>query len=234
MLTSITPPTTSNFMAPETVLERLKLPESELADITDQVEEASGLVARYLGFRPEFGTWQETFTGVNGDRLYLGARPAWAVLSVMYREGDAHASDTYRLERGPYGESSLIRGGVPWDVYTLGHTDPWFWEGASLHLGGISTSIPDWTVQYTAGWWLEEMTGTMPVGVEPLPAEIRADFLKVIRWIRATATTNTAVRRMKDDGAEVEFFAAGDQDVDPITGIPCACTRALSLYRRAT
>jgi hypothetical protein len=236
MLTAITPPTTSNLMAPETVAVRLGLPESD--ELTEQIAEASGLVARYLGFRPEYATWQETFTGVNGDRLYLGARPTWAVTSVTYRDGAAQAADAYRLDRGPYGESSLLRAGVPWGVYRTGHTDPWFWEG-DFQIGGVSPSIPDWTITYTAGWWLEEMTGTMPVGVEPFPAELRADFLRVVRWLRSTAGSlgnlgSLGISRMSNEGANVEFFSPKDMEADPATGIPASCTRALSLYRRAT
>lgn len=230
MLTPITPPTTSNLMAPETVLARLKLPESELDELTEQVAEASGLVARYLGFRPEFATWQETFTGVNGDRLYLGARPAWAVTSVTYR-GEATPMDeaSYRLDRGPHGESSVIRSGLPWGIYGSGpFFDPWISPVLST-----SPFVPDWTVQYEAGWWLEEMTGVPPAGVLLLPAEIKRDFLKIVRWLRQTQSHNANVRAMWDDGAKVEFFEKSEQDIDPQTGIPNSCTISLSLYRRA-
>lgn len=233
MLTAIVAPTTSNLMAPETVLARLKLPETELDELTDQVEEASGLVARYLRFRPEYGIWQEAFSGATGDRLYLGARPAWSVLSVEYRDGTLQASDAYRLERGPFGESSIHRAGLPWGLYDDGFSYARAWDLASFSVGGTSVATPDWTVQYSAGWWLEEMGPTPPAGVERLPPEIRADFLKIVRWLRSTNSHMPGVRRMKDDGAEVEFFAAGDQDVDPLTGIPNRCTLSLSLYRRA-
>jgi hypothetical protein len=229
MLTAIVAPTTGNLMAPETVLARLKLPVSEIDDLTDQVAEASGLVARYLRYRPEMATWQETFTGVNGDRLYLGARPAWTILSVAYRDGSPLGDDAFRLERGPFGESWIYRAGVPWGAYPVEPVG--YWPG-DLRITGGPSSSPDWTVQFEAGWWLEEMGPTPPAGVEPLPREIQRDFLKIVRWLRATQSTIAGVRRMKDDGAEVEFFAAGDQDVDQLTGIPNACTLSLSLYRR--
>ncbi len=235
MLTPVTPPTTSNLMAPETVAGRLGVPESD--ELAEQVAEASGLVARYLGFRPEFTSWQETFTRVNGDRLYLGARPAWTVLSVTYRDGAVQAADAYRLDRGPYGESSILRGGLPWGLYGEG---PFFdpWAGAALVTTLGTPFVPDWAVTYTAGWWLEEMTGELPAGVEPFPAELRADFLRVVRWLRATSGSlgnlgSLGISRMSNEGANVEFFSPKDMETDPGTGIPSSCTRALSLYRRA-
>jgi hypothetical protein len=229
-LVSVVAPTASNLVAPETALARLKLPESELDELAEQVAEASGLVARYLGFRPEFGTWQETFTGAVGDRLDLGARPAWGVLSVAYRDGSIHSADGYRLVRGPHGESSILRAGTPWGY---AYVPEYAFTGPSLRVGGSYTIIPDWTVQYVAGWWLDEMGPTPPVGVEAFPAELRADFYKILRWLRATNSTNPAIRSMKDDGASVEFFGRDEQDVDAVTGIPCSCTRALQYYRRA-
>lgn len=224
MLTALVAPTHTNLMDPETVLARLKLPETELAELTEQVAEASGLVARYLRYQPALGTWQETFYGINGDRLYLGARPAWAILSVNYRDGGAQATESYRLDRGPFGESAIVRAGVPWGAYPY----------PSVPLTSGSVIVPDWTAQYEAGWWLEEMGPTPPAGVEVLPPEIRADFLKIIRWVRASQSSAAmpGVRRMRDEGAEVEFFGADEQAVDAVTGIPHACTNALSLYRR--
>jgi hypothetical protein len=223
-------------MAPETVLEELELPLTDLTRVTRKVEEASGLVARYLNFRPEYTTWEETFTGVNGDRLYLGARPAWAVESLVYRDGSTEDASTYVLGRGPYGESAIIRPGQ------VGYyPDPWSpWIGSSTFtLSGGPLAVPDWTVTYTAGWWLEEMTGTMPAGVEPLPPEIKSDFLKVVRWLRATSGNlgnlgSLGISKMANDGAQVEFFSAKDQETDSLTGLPGSCTRTLSLYRRAT
>ena len=228
-LVSVVAPTTSNLMAPETALARLKLPESELDELAEQVAEASGLVARYLGFRPEFGTWQETFTGTTGDQLYLGARPAWAVLSVTYRDGTVQAADGYRLVRGPQGESSILRAGSPWGYY---YGEQHAFTGPSITIGGTAVLVPDWTIQYVAGWWLEEMGPTPPIGVERFPVELRADFLKVLRWLRATASSNPGIKSMRDDGAAVEFFGRDEQDADPATGIPASCTRALQFYRR--
>ena len=228
MLTALTLPTTSNLMAPETVLGRLKLPESELEDVELQVAEASALVARYLGFRPEYSpAWEETFSGVAGGILDLGARPAWSVASVSDRALVPLGATAYQLVRGPYGESSILRTGT-WDLY-YGGGGAW----AGLTAGwAAGTTLPDWTAVYAAGWWLEEMTGAIPAGVERFPVELQADFLNILRWRRATATFIPGIKRMKDEGAEVEFFGASDQAVDPRTGIPNACTLAMQYYRR--
>lgn len=227
MLTSIIAPTTSNLMAPETVLARLKLPESALEELTEEVAEASGLVARYLRYRPEYGTWQETFSGVASDLLYLGARPAWSVESATYYDGTVLASDVYRLDRGPFGESSIQR------LTGTSYSTSIPWSSWASFQSMLPSPTPDWTVQYTAGWWLEEMGPTPPAGVDPFPPELQRDFLRILRWLRASNSYIPGVRRMKDDGAEVEFFAAGEQDVDPLTGIPNRCLLSLSLYRRA-
>lgn len=227
MLTPIIAPTTSNMMAPETVRVRLKLPESALEDLAGEVAEASGLVARYLRFRPEFGTWQETFSGVASDRIDLGARPVWAVGSVTYYDGTVLAADVYGLDRGPFGESSILR------LSGTSYSTSVPWSSWASFQSMLPPPVPDWTVQYTAGWWLEEMGPTPPTGVETFPRELQRDFLQIVRWLRATNSHIPGVRRMRDDGAEVEFFAAGGQDVDPLTGIPNRCLLSLSLYRRA-
>ncbi len=232
MLTALVAPATSNLMDPETVLARLKLPESDLDEVTEQVAEASGLVARFLGYQPEYTTWRETFSGVNGDRLYLGARPAWSVESVTYRDGVSQAVDSYLLERGPYGISSVIRAfGTPWGAY---YDQTWrngWVDSPGLVLSG-SPVLPDWSIDYTAGWWLEEMTGEPPVGVDRFPAELRSDFLKIVRWVRLQGVADSSIKRMKEADAEVEFFGK-DQALDPLTGIPMFCLTSLALYRRA-
>lgn len=237
MLTAITAPQTKNLMDPATVLARLGLAAGELAVLTDQVAEASGMVARYLRYEPWYATWEETFSGISGDRLYLGARPAWSVQSVAYRDGAAQAVDSYRLERGPFGESAIIRAGV-----TRGFEE-WSWMGSGwiespgLVLSGPSV-LPDWTVEFTAGWWLEGMTGAPPAGVDRFPPELERDFLKVVRWLRLTdgglgSLASLGIAKTTNEGASVEFFSAKDQAVDAETGIPTACTTTLSLYRRA-
>lgn len=233
MLTALVAPETSNLMAPATVLARLKLPESDFDELAEQVAEASGLVARFLGFRPEYTTWRETFSGVSGDRLYLGARPAWSVEGVTYRDGAAQAVGSYLLERGQYGESSIYRAfGTPWGAYDRAWPASGWVESPGIVLSA-SPVLPDWWVDYTAGWWLEEMEGEPPVGVERFPAELRGDFLRVVRWVRAGEVRDGSVKRMKESDAEVEFFSGKDVEVDPATGIPMACLGALAFYRRA-
>lgn len=239
MLTALVAPATSNLMDPETVLARLKLPESDLEDLTEQVAEASGLVARFLGYRPESTTWRETFAGVSGDRIYLGARPAWSIEGVTYRDGAVQAADSYRLERGAYGESSVIRpSGTPWGMYDATWPSSGWIDSPGLVLSG-SPVLPDWTVDFTAGWWLEEMTGEPPAGVERFPAELRSDFLAVVRWLRAKsgamgALGTLGISKTSNDGASVEFFSSKDVQADPLTGIPLSCLSSLALYRRAT
>ena len=234
MLTALVPPEASNLMNPETVLARLKLPESELEDLAEQVAEASGLVARFLGWRPEYTTWRETFTGVNGDRLYLGARPAWSVQSVTYRDGAVQEATSYRLERGQYAESSIVRAwGTPWGIYEPAWPSSG-WVGISGLALSASAVLPDWTIDYTAGWWLEEMAGEPPEGIDLLPPEIRLDFLKIVSWVRASEASDGSVKRMRDTDAEVEFFSRKEQEVDSLTGIPMSCLSSLAYYRRAT
>lgn len=233
MLTALIPPATQNLMAPETVAERLGTAE----DLTDVVEEASRLVARYLRFEPAYSTWRETFAGVSGDRLYLGARPAWSIESVAYRDGAAQEAESYRLERGQFGESAVIRSG----------SNAWWWSGPagldgswlnspSLMLAG-SPVLPDWSVDYTAGWWLEEMTGEPPAGVERFPPDLRSDFLKIVRWLMASSGSlgglaGLGISKMTNEGMSVELFSSKDADIDPQTGIPNGCLTSLSLYRR--
>lgn len=236
MLTAIVPPTTANLMAPETVLTRLKLDVGDLDDITELVTEASGLVARYLRFQPAFGTWSETFCDIRGDRLDLGARPTWSILSVTERAGTVIQADTYRLDRGPFGESSVVRRGS-WDIWgnsaslhRYNDVDPGYLS--LLNLSGVDAT-PDWTVQFEAGWWLEEMDGDPPSGIERLPPEIRRDFLKIVRWLRLQENQNPLVYQMRNEGAEVTFLKHKDQDIDDASGLPIDLTLSLALYRRS-
>lgn len=233
MLTALTPPATQNLMDPETVLARLGLAEGELTNLEIQVAEASRMVARYLRYEPTYTTWRETFHGVSGDRLYLGARPAWSVESVTYRDGAAQAADTYRLERGPHGESAIVHGWGTWDLLPGSA-----WTMSPGLILSPSPVVPDWTVEYTAGWWLPEMTGEPPAGVERFPVDLERDFLKVVRWLRATegglgTLAFLGVSKTTNEGASMEFFSAKEQGADAETGIPAACTTALALYRRA-
>lgn len=239
MLTPITAPTAKNLMDPETVLSRLKLPDSELEDLVETVAEASATVCRYLGYECAYGTWRETFTGATGDRLYLGARPAWSVQSVTYRDGAAQAADSYRLERGPHGESTIVRAfGNPWGYgiespYASGWASGWL---PSATIPG-ATVLPDWSIDYTAGWWLPEMAGEPPAGIETFPRELQADFLRIVRWLRSSGgdigeLAAMGISRMENEGAKIEFQAAKDLAVDP-SGIPSALLLSLPLYRRA-
>lgn len=226
MLTALIPPTTRNLMAPETVLSRLGLPDSALPDLILQVEEASAIVCRYLGYECAYGTWEESFIGLPGSTLFdLGARPAWSIVSVSQNlQGGAGllATDAYQLRRGPYGESSIYK------------PSGWEWRvGQEFSLvGGGEYMVPDYTAQYTAGWWLPEMPiEDIPAGVQPFPPELRSDFLAVMKWYRGRFTHNSAVKRMREDGAEVEYWSYAD--LDPRSGIPQGILSALPFYRRA-
>lgn len=232
MLTPIVAPTSRRLLSPETVLARLKLPDSELDELGDLVDEVSGLVARYLRFEPAYGTWTETFDGVQNGHLDLGARPAWGITSVLDRFGTALEASTYRLERGPYGESSVLRAGS----WGWGHDRvPFLTSYApSVIVGGSGIlAAPDWTVSYPAGWWLEEMGPTPPEGVDPLPPEIARDFLQLIRYFRATAAQNPTISRMENDGMKVDFLHRKDQVLDDDSGLPTEALYSLAKYRRA-
>ena len=230
MLTPIVAPTSRRLLSPETVLARLRLPDSELDELAEQVDEVSGLVARYLRFEPAFGTWLETFEGVQNGHLDLGARPAWAIISVLDRAGAALEVTTYRLQRGPFGESAVLRAGS----WATGYRAFFTSYAPSVIVGGSGIlASPDWTVSYSAGWWLEEMGPTPPEGVEPLPPEIRRDFLQLIRYFRATAAQNPTISRMSNDGMAVEFLHRKDQLLDEDTGLPTEALFSLAKYRRA-
>jgi len=231
MLSSVVAPTSRRLLAPETVQARLRLPDSDLDDLAELVDEVSGLVARYLRFEPAYGVWTEDFIDIRGGVLDLGARPAWDITSVLDRAGAHQEASTYRLQRGPFGESSVLRTGS----WSLGSLSP-FLTGysPSIIVGGSGVlAVPDWTVTYTAGWWLEEMGPTPPDGVEPLPPEIRRDFLHLVRYFRATAVQNPTISRMSNDGMAVEFLGRGDRTLDEETGLPTEGLFSLSRYRRA-
>lgn len=235
MLTPIVAPTSRRLLSPETVLARLKLPDSELDDLAELVDEVSGLVARYLRFEPAYGTWLETFENVRNGSLDLGARPAWGVTSILDRAGTPMATNSYRLKRGPYGESSIVRSG-PWGYPQIGPFLTGY--GTATYVtqaitGSLLAAIPDWTVSYSAGWWLEEMGPTPPEGVEPLPPEIGRDFLQLIRYFRATAAQNPTIYTMENDGMKVVFLHRKDQVLDEDSGLPTEALFSLAKYRRA-
>jgi len=237
MLKAISPPSTANLMAPATVQAALGLPDSQLVNLTRQVKAVSGLVAGYLRFPVGYGVWEETVAGVVGPVLDLSARPAWAVSEILDWRGSDFATTAYRLERGPFGESSLIRLGS-WGLYE--GANPYRYQdlagGASgfplIVNGSGAASVPDWTVRYTAGWWLEEMEGEPPSGVDALPEEIKDDFLSLLQWRRALSGVPPNIYRMSNEGMTVDFLRHKDEDLDPLSGLPTQLTLSLSLYRR--
>jgi hypothetical protein len=231
MLTPVVAPTSRRLLSPETVLARLRLPDSELDDLAALVDEVSGLVKSYLRFEPAYGTWMEDFTDVRNGSLDLGARPAWGITSILDRAGAALEATAYRLQRGPFGESSVLRAGS-WRIGTL---SPFLTvDSPSVILTGSAfLAVPDWTVTYSAGWWLEEMGPTPPDGVEPLPPEIARDFLQLVRYFRATAAQNPTVYRMENDGMKVDFLHRKDQVLDDDSGLPTEALFSLAKYRRA-
>jgi hypothetical protein len=223
-LTALVPPSATNLLNPETVLTRMGLPIGNLDALTDIVEEASGLVARYLRFDPAYALWQETLTASRGERLYLGARPLWRVSGVENRDGTTLAATSFRVDTQRhcltrYAGGWAYESAPPWTVIPplplniLSPTDAW-----------------DWSVEYEAGWWLESMAGSPPVGVGKLAPEVRRDFVAICRWLWSQESRDPTIRRMKDEGAEVEFFAAGDIDAE--TGIPCNLLLGLAQWRR--
>jgi hypothetical protein len=239
MLKAIIPPSTANLMAPATVQAALGLPDSELPNLARQVKAVSGIVAGYLRFPVGYGAWEETVTSAAGPVLDLSARPAWTVSEVLDWQGTDFATTAYRLERGPFGESSLVRVGS-WGLYD--GADPYRYQNLAggavsfpLVVGGAGVdSVPDWTIRYTAGWWLEEMTGSKPAEVDPLPAEIKDDFLSLLLWKRALEGVPPNIYRMANEGMSVDFLRHRDQDLDALSGLPTQLTLSLSLYRRVT
>lgn len=224
MLTALASPTETSFLLPETVQARLGLAVGDLPILEQVIEEASGLAARYLRFQPAYGLWEETFTAHDqrGDKLYLGARPVWRVSGVTNISGTIEALTSYRLDTEAH---ALLRYGG-WGYRTAA---PW----ASIRnftLGGYRDDAWDWTVEYEAGWWLETMSGNPPAGVGRLPAEIRRDFLGLCRWLWNGESRDGSIKRMRDEGAEVEFF--GGSEVDSETGIPLSLVSGMATWRR--
>lgn len=224
MLTALVPPTETSFLLPETVRVRLGMGAGDLPVLEQIIEEASGLAARYLRFQPAYGLWEETFTGADqrGDKLYLGARPAWRVSGITNISGTVEAVTSYRLDTEAH--ALVLYGG--WGYRTAA---PW----ASIRnftLGGYRDDAWDWTVEYEAGWWLETMAGDPPAGVGRLPAEIRRDFLGICRWLWNQESRDDSIKRMRDEGAEVEFFASSE--VDGETGIPLNLVTGMATWRR--
>lgn len=224
-ITALVPPSATNLLAVETVKARLGLADSDLAVLTPIVEEASGLVRRFLRFQPAYGLWQETFTGAPGQRLYFGARPLWRVNGVSDRFGTELTTTTYRVDT----ERHAIARAFGWSL-DLGN--PWLVDRVQpINLLG-PTDTWDWTVEYEAGWWLETMAGDPPAGVGPLAPEVRRDFLAICRYLWTQESRDPTVRLMKDEGASVEFFAAHENDSDEETGLPARLTVGLAYWRR--
>jgi hypothetical protein len=223
----------ASLLAPATVLTRLRLETEDLPALTDILEEASGLAIRYLRFEPRYGAFQETVQNVRGDRLYLGARPLVAVSGLLDRGDstvdpalfpyDNNGAWLYNHGGWGYGEASSLYGPAP------------------LLVGGYTGTTWDWTVTYRAGWWCDthavgDPVATRPADVPPLPSEIRRDVLAITRWLwgKEAAGGGAAalgIKRMKDEGSEVEFFASDETDAE--TGIPINLTIGMSSYRRA-
>jgi hypothetical protein len=216
MLIATTPPTSKRWISPGALIAQLDLTGDDAGLAGDLADEVSDLFGVYLGYECAYGVWQETIDPTASQSLYLGARPIWSVTSVT---GPATLAATdYRLERPGH----LYRA-AGWSASGRVSSLPQFTVNSNLEA--------PWVVTYTAGWWLETMSGTPPAGVEKLPAALRADAIRTAKWQWAKRAADPTVRRWKDEGSEMEYHFP--QDLDMEGGLPRELLAAAMRYRRA-
>lgn len=138
-------------------------------------EEASAEVAGFFGYDLAYRQWEETFdipcdTGAAFLPIYLTARPVAAVSEILDNAGNEAPADSWRA-----------------DLTTARIYAP---AGAPLNLlinwqlggGGL---LPQWSVFYSAGWWLPLQSGDKPDGVPLLDPAISRWAFSIARELQA-------------------------------------------------
>jgi len=190
------------------------------------VTEASGLVAGYLRYPPAYSpALLESVWGLRGSNLYLSARPLVAVSQVLDSTGNALNANNYAVDLTAHS----VHRSVSWNIW-----------GATVAIGHINLisgaiELPDWRVYYSAGWWLETMSGSAPDGVPLLPSAVRRDFIAICRWLwwKEAGAQDAAIVAMSQEGASVTYRAPKDEVVDKETGLPNSLTIGMKPLRRA-
>lgn len=145
-LISLSPPASSLLLDPTAL--RTRLAGAGIAVSADDAASlaamASAETAAVLGYDPAYQPWRQTYGSTSSPYLYLTPRPVRAITTAVDGAGTALGAASYRLEdqrlaRGPYGWQSSGSWPTPdsWPVLT-----------------GADVSAPDWSVDFTAGWWL--------------------------------------------------------------------------------
>lgn len=141
-LTPLAPPASSLLLEPAAL--RTRLAGAGIAVSADDAAllaaMASAEVAAVLGYDPAYQSWRQTFGSTSSPYLYLTPRPVRALTTATNGSGVALGATSYRFEG-----QRLARGAYGW------HSD-YAWPDSGLP--GVDVSIPDWSVDFFAGWWL--------------------------------------------------------------------------------
>lgn len=227
-LAIITPPTSTLLLDPTEACRRLRpnerkgdpVVDPELAAVTRVVEEISSAIAGRLDFEPWFQVLEESFTfeetgGWNGsrtDHLPLEGRPYISIVSC-----------------GVPGETPLVLG-TDFAIRKTGR------RGGDAYLfrpDGWSLSSPPWpgglayglVCRYRCGWWLPGMTGTRPIDVPILPADLALAAWLTFRWRYLGDQLNPQIAEMDKGRVRLKLV-----NKDP-TSIPDEADDILKTYR---
>lgn len=214
-LTVTTPATSRILIQGAELLERLSLASGDTAKAARLAARASAEVIRVLGFELGYQTVSQEFFGETGDSLDLSARPFVALVSVLDSAGTALVAGTdFQLRRTgrASGEAYLYR------------PDTW----ATYEPAGVVT---EWTVNYRAGWWLPEMSGAAPVGVQLLPGDLTEAAFVVARDLYGTESTAAGIESMSKGDSKVVFRATGGEKAPRQNGIPAEAFDLIAPFR---
>lgn len=223
----LTAPTATDLLLVETVRARFGLgtDDATLTKLAEIVTDASGKVAEFLRYDPAYSpAVQESFWNLRGANLYVSKRPLLTVAQVLDSTDTALATTNYAVDRTAH---SVLRPGG-WQTW-----------GSSSPLGHLSLvngteNVPDWRVMYSAGWWLETMSGSKPASVPTMDSRVRSGFLAICRWLwlRESGVQDSGVKQMTQEGATVIVKDSRPEDFDRETGLPLVCVSGMHSLRR--
>lgn len=215
-LTALSPPASGLLLDPAAL--RIRLAGAGIKVSTDDAASlaaaATAEVSAVLGYDPAYQAWRQTFGSTVSPYLYLTPRPVRSLTAVTGGAGTALGATTYRFEG-----QRLARESRGWQTSGVWPLSPVIWPASFF---GDDVSIPDWSAEFFAGWWLPLMganTESIPT-LDPSIAEYAYQVAKVTQLGSEEVGLGTVeIRGVKMTDAAKRPSGGAGYVVDPPLGV---------------
>jgi hypothetical protein len=176
-----------------------RLGAKDVALVEGYIAASGALIEADLGYPLAYQEYEQDFFHVEGDSLQLKPRPLVSLISLKDADGEAlEDGDDFRLIQS---DGRLYRRGG----WALGFLSDVL---RTLPLLPDQTS-PDWTVRFTAGYWLPGMDGAPPAGVTALNPAIAAAAFITAADFHAGEAENPRIASFAQAGASLVLRDTG-------------------------